>query len=82
MTYGYVTDTCDNIAIPGSSTLWCVVVVDNNANSGDSGAYVAQTFDATPEFHGIHVASSQLESAYVKHTQFTINFLGLAWDFS
>ena len=82
ITYGYVTDTCENVVIPGSSTLWCLVIVDNAAQGGDSGAYVAQTFDSTPEFHGINVANSQLESAYVKHTQFTINFPGLTWDFS
>ena len=82
ITYGYVTDTCENVVIPGKSTLWCLVIVDNAVTKGDSGAYVAQTFDPTPEFHGINVASSQLESAYVKHTQFTTNFPGLAWDFS
>ena len=82
VTYGYVTETCENVPIPGKSTLWCVVIVDEPAEPGDSGAYVAQTFDSTPEFHGIYVASSQLESAYVKHTQFTTNFPGLAWGFS
>ncbi|MDE0526471.1 MAG: hypothetical protein OXI27_07765 [Thaumarchaeota archaeon] len=82
MTYGYVTDTCDNVPTRGGPILWCVVVVDNDAKRGDSGAYVAQTFDPTPEFHGILVAVTSQTSAYVKHTQFTTNFSGLEWDFS
>lgn len=81
MTYGYVENTCRNITYGKNTTLRRVVIVDNDADAGDSGRYVAQTFDPTPEFHGIFAYTSD-SSAYVKHSGFTPNFTGLEWDFS
>ena len=83
ITYGYVEETCDDITDNQGTTLRCVVIVDNAATGGDSGGYVAQTFDPTPEFHGIFVAyqDSTDRSAYVKHGKFTSHFSGLSWDF-
>ena len=82
ITYGYVEETCDDIVDDDDTTLKCVVIVDNAAQGGDSGGLVAQTFDATPEFHGIFVAySTGDESAYVKHGKFTSHFSGLSWDY-
>lgn len=82
-TYGYVDGTCEDIVDNSSTTLKCVVIVDNAANGGDSGGAVVQTFDSTPEFHGIFVAyNNGLDlSAYVKHSKFTSHFSGLSWDF-
>ena len=81
-TYGYVEDTCKNITDSQDTTLWCVVIVTNAATDGDSGGFVAQTFDPTPEFHGIFVAYNSDSSAYVKHSRFTDHFTRLTWDFS
>ena len=87
ITYGYVENTCDDITTTNaaniSTTLRCVVIVDNAADFGDSGALVAQTYDTTPEFHGIFVALKSGEdlSAYVKYSKFTTHFSGLSWDY-
>ena len=82
-TYGYVENTCQDITDGQDTRLKCVVIVDNGARAGDSGGYVSQTFDPTPEFHGTFVAySSGDKSAYVKHGKFSSNFPGIAWDFS
>ena len=81
MTYGYVDDTCRNIIDNQGTTLWCVVTINRAATGGDSGGYVAQTFDPTPEFHGIFVAYNSDSSAYVKHSWFTDTFTGLTWGF-
>lgn len=84
-TYGYVDGTCEDVPVGNNptTTLICVIVVDNAAPMGDSGGMWVQTFDSTPEFHGIQSASDSVndETAIVKHSKFTTHFSGLSWDY-
>ena len=81
-TYAYVDFTCDD-ENAGGTVLKCVVQVDNAAAFGDSGGMVVQTFDSSPEFHGILAAVNHGldQSWYVKHGKFTSHFSGLSWDY-